>query len=146
MKSSAGVATRPRLQGLPANATGKRHCIQRLDELWDFLDQSNISAKNIQRLRTLVAHPDAEVQGMATLVLDVALVHPHKRRRWRHLAARHREMFDRAVTLLGPEFFYEVLSITVTQRAVVGRPRGVPCHSPGSCSAVMSAHRLRRRR
>ena len=44
----------------------KRHCIQRLDELWDFLDQSNISAKNIQRLRTLVAHPDAEVQGMAT--------------------------------------------------------------------------------
>jgi hypothetical protein len=87
----------------------KRHCIQRLDELWDFLDQSNISGKNIQRLRTLVAHPDAEVQGMATLVLDVALVHPHKRRRWRHLAARHREMFDRAVTLLGPEFFYEVL-------------------------------------
>ena len=75
----------------------KRDRIERLDELRGFLDQSNISARNIERLKALVSHPHAEVQRLATLVLDVALVHPHKRRRWRHLAA------------LGPEFFAEVL-------------------------------------
>jgi len=87
----------------------KRERIEIMDELWDFLDQSNISAKNIGRLKNLVAHPDLEVQRLATLVLDVALVHPYKRRRWRHLAARHRDLFHHAVALLGPEFFCEVL-------------------------------------
>jgi hypothetical protein len=87
----------------------KRDRIERLDEVWDFLDQSNISAKNIQRLKTLVAHPDLEVRRLATLVLDVALVHPFKRRRWRHLATRHRDLLHRAVAVLGPEFFCKVL-------------------------------------
>ena len=87
----------------------KRDGIERLDELWGFLDQRNISAKNVARLKTLVAHPNPEVQRLATLVLDVALVHPFKCRRWRHLAARHRDLFHRAVAALGPEFFDEVL-------------------------------------
>ena len=87
----------------------KRDRIEVLDELWDFLDQSSISTKNIGRLQNLVAHPDLEVQRLATMVLDVALVHPYKRRRWRHLAARHTELFHRAVALLGLEFFSEVL-------------------------------------
>ena len=87
----------------------KRDHIEHLDELWDFLDQSNISAKNIERLRVLASDPYPEVQRLAVLVLDIALVHPHKRRRWRHLAARHRDLFHRAVVVHGPEFFYEVL-------------------------------------
>jgi hypothetical protein len=87
----------------------KRDRIERLDELWDLLDQSNISAKNIGRLGTLLSHPDPEVQELAALVLDLAHVHPHKRRRWRHVAARHRDLFHRAVTLLGREFFEDVL-------------------------------------
>jgi hypothetical protein len=87
----------------------KRDRIEHLDELWGFLDQRNISAKNIARLKTLVAQPDPEVQRLAMLVLDVALAHPFKRRRWRHLAARHRDLFHRAVAVLGPESFYEVL-------------------------------------
>ena len=87
----------------------KRDRIEHLDELWGFLDQSHISAKNIGRLKALSSNADAEVQRLATLVLDVALVHPFKRRRWRHLAARHRDLFHRAVEALGPEFFYEVL-------------------------------------
>ncbi|MCX6911886.1 MAG: SEC-C domain-containing protein [Verrucomicrobia bacterium] len=49
------------------------------------------------------------MQRLATLVLDVALVQPFKRRRWRHLAARHRDLFHRAVAALGPEFFDGVL-------------------------------------
>ena len=87
----------------------KRDRIEHLDELTDFLNQSNISARNIQRLKTLAAHPDSEIQRLATLVLDVARVHPYKRRRWRHLAARHRDLFHRALAVLGPDFFYEVL-------------------------------------
>ena len=87
----------------------KRDHIEHLDELWDFLDQSNISAKNIERLRVLASDPYPEVQRLAVLVLDIALVHPHKRRRWRHLAERYRDLFHRAVVVLGPEFFYEVL-------------------------------------
>jgi hypothetical protein len=87
----------------------QRDRIERLDELWDFLDQGNISTKNIGRLKTLVSHPEVEVQRLAALVLDVALVHPRKRRRWTHLAASHRELFHRAAAALGPEFFCEVL-------------------------------------
>ena len=87
----------------------KRDRIEHLDELWGFLDQRNISAKNIVRLKNLVAQPDPEVQKLAMLVLDVALVHPFKRRRWRHLAARNRDLFHRAVSVLGPDFFSEVL-------------------------------------
>ena len=86
----------------------KRDRIEHLDELWGFLDQSHISAKNVGRLKTLSSNADAEVQGWRRS-LDVALVHPFKRRRWRHLAARHRDLFHRAVAALGPEFFYEVL-------------------------------------
>src|ERR1017187_2052621 len=87
----------------------KRDRIEHLDDLWDFLDQSNISAKNIERLKVLAAHSDPELQTLAGLVLDIALVHPHKRRRWRHLAASRRDLFHRAVSVLGPEFFDDVL-------------------------------------
>jgi hypothetical protein len=87
----------------------KRDRIEHLDELLGFLDQSHISTKNIGRLKTLSSHPDAEVQSLAKLVLNLALVHPFKRRRWRHLAARHRDLFHRAVAVLGPDSFYEVL-------------------------------------
>jgi hypothetical protein len=87
----------------------KRDCIERLDEVRGFLDQSNLSARNIGRLKTLVSHTDSEVQSLASLVLEVALVHPYKRRRWRHLAAHHRDLLNRAVELLGPGFFDQVL-------------------------------------
>ena len=88
----------------------KRDRIERLEELWNLLDQSHISDKNVGRLKTLIAHPDSEVQRLAMLILDVALVHPYKRRRWRHLASRHKDLFHRAVERLGPDFFYEVLT------------------------------------
>lgn len=87
----------------------KHDRIERLEELWNLLDQSRISEKNIGRLKTLIAHPDSEVQRLAKLILDVALVHPYRRRRWRHLTTRHGDLFHRAVELLGPDFFYEVL-------------------------------------
>ena len=59
----------------------ERDHIEHLDELWEFLDQSNISAKNIQRLKVLASQSDSEVETLAKFVLDLALVHPHKRRR-----------------------------------------------------------------
>ena len=40
---------------------------------------------------------------------QIACVHPHKRRRWRHLAAGQRDLFHRAVAVLGADFFHDVL-------------------------------------
>jgi hypothetical protein len=89
----------------------KRDRLEHIDELWDFLNQSNISAKNIERLKVLVSGSgsDTEVQTLALLVLDIALVHPHKRQRWRHLATRQRDLLHRAVSVLGAEYFVGVL-------------------------------------
>ena len=87
----------------------QRGSIEYEDDLLGFLEQSSISERNINRLGELTDHPNPEVQKLASLALDIALVHPFKRRRWRHLAARHRDLFDRAVAILGPPFLYQVL-------------------------------------
>jgi hypothetical protein len=87
----------------------KRDRIERLDELLGLLDQSHISDKNVKRLKTLALHPLPEVRTLAALVLDIARAHPFKRRRWRHLVGRHRDLFDRAVAVLGFDFFEQVL-------------------------------------
>ena len=87
----------------------QRDRIERLEELWDFLGQSNISSKNIERLKAMSSHSDPEVQTLAALILDLARVHPHKRRRWRNLALRRKDLFHRAVLVLGLEYFEEVL-------------------------------------
>ncbi|AVP96510.1 hypothetical protein C7S18_04545 [Ahniella affigens] len=57
-------------------------------EIERFLSQSNISNLNIARLRVLAASPHAANTRLADLVLRVALVKPHKRRRLRFLALR----------------------------------------------------------
>jgi len=87
----------------------KRDRSERLDEVWGFLEQNNISPKNITRLESLLSHADAKVQTLAALVLDSARAHPYKRRRWRQLAARDKDLFQRAVAVLGIEFFEDVL-------------------------------------
>ena len=88
----------------------KRERIERLDELDGFLRQSNISGKNLKRLETLRDHAEPEVATLAALVLDVARVLPGKRSRWLKLAHRHRPVFERAVRVLGLEYFQELLA------------------------------------
>jgi hypothetical protein len=87
----------------------KRDRIERLDELFGFLHQSVISAKNIARLKTLSGHEDRQVAEHATLIMEIARVFPGKRNRWLKLARHHRPLFERAVGLFGVEFFEDLL-------------------------------------
>ena len=82
-----------------------RDRIEHLDELFGFLRQSNISAKNIDRLKTLEEDSKKEIRELATLILEVARVKPGKRRRWSFLAEHHRDLWRRLRIVLGDDYF-----------------------------------------
>jgi len=79
----------------------QRDRIERMDELYGFLDQSNISPKNLARLEILAQHDSSEVKDLALLIFEVARLKPHKRRRWEFLAQNHSELFLRLKGLYG---------------------------------------------
>lgn len=87
----------------------ERDRIERIDELYGYLDQSVISKKNVTRLKKLIHHDDPEVARLAGLLREIARLSPGKRRRWRRLAEQHRPVFERAVQVLGGEFFEDIL-------------------------------------
>jgi hypothetical protein len=88
----------------------KRDQIERLDELHGFLHQSQISVKNLNRLEILRGHSEPEIATLAGLIQDVARVLPGKRSRWLKLAQRHPPLFDRAIAVLGVEYYEELLA------------------------------------
>jgi hypothetical protein len=92
-------------QRLPREELGRIEC---LNELVRFLDQSNISANNISRLETLKQYPNEEVRELAGLILEVALVKPHKRRRSNFLAQHHPDIWQRLRLALGDDGVYEL--------------------------------------
>ena len=49
------------------------------------LEQSRISEKNVRYLRSLAASPTADVAEWATVVLEIARIHPARRHRLPHL-------------------------------------------------------------
>ena len=71
--------------------------IEREDEICGFMEQSNISEKNIQRLETLTHSELPGIADLASLVLAVARVKPHKRRRFKFLASRHRDLLNKLI-------------------------------------------------
>jgi len=70
----------------------EREAIEQGDEIFGYLRQSNISEKNIKRLRVLSASPNPYIAELAGIVLAVAEVKPHKRRRLRILARDRRDL------------------------------------------------------
>jgi hypothetical protein len=84
--------------------------IERCYELHGFLHQSMISANNVARLKTLAGHEDHQVAELAALLVEIARVFPGKRNRWIRLARHQRPLFDRALELLGIEFFEDLLA------------------------------------
>jgi hypothetical protein len=72
-------------QRLPREERDRIDC---LDELDNFLNQSHISPKNIARLEVLTQHGSGEVRKLAKLLLEVARLTPHKRRRCKILAQK----------------------------------------------------------
>lgn len=66
-------------------------------EIAGFLEQSNISAKNIKRLESLTTSAVTGISDLASLVLAVARVKPHKRRRFKFLARNDRPLLNRLI-------------------------------------------------
>ena len=83
-------------QRMPAE---KRHHLEALDEISGYLEQSNLSEKNLSRLATLSQASNREVQELATLVLEIGKAHPRKRRRLKYLAKNRRDLYDQLLAL-----------------------------------------------
>ncbi len=62
------------------------------EEIFNFLNQSNISKKNIKRLRQLVFSENEKIVELAKLVLEIALVKPHKKRRLKYLSQNRKDL------------------------------------------------------
>lgn len=64
------------------------------EELFGFLDQSRISAKNQKRLEILSQHPDPEIEVLAGLLLRVSRTVEGKRRRWKRLQEQDEDLYQ----------------------------------------------------
>lgn len=69
--------------------------IDQKEEIFNFLNQSHISKKNISRLNALLGSSDEEVAQLAGIVLDVAKVKPYKKKRLKFLAKEHRDLLQK---------------------------------------------------
>ncbi len=74
---------------LPAE---KRQALEQKDEISGFLMQSNISKKNLARLKKLAKSSDEEISRWAALVLAIGKVHPRKRKRLKYLARERKDL------------------------------------------------------
>jgi len=72
----------------------ERRLILATDEVRGFLDQSNISAKNIQRLEQLASINDEAFQELRQLVIDIARISPRRKRRWIRIRDQEPELFE----------------------------------------------------
>jgi hypothetical protein len=68
--------------------------IDHKEEIFGFLKQSHISAKNIGRLQKLAASENGEVTKLASIVLEVAKVRPYKKGRLKVLARERRDLLE----------------------------------------------------
>ena len=73
----------------------ERQEIELEDELFDFLKQSHISAKNVARLRVLASSGNQRIAELAAIVLEVAQVKPYKRLRLKVLARERKDLLHK---------------------------------------------------
>jgi len=66
--------------------------IDKKNEIFGYLKQSNISKKNLTRLRKLSASSNKTIAELACIVLEVGRVKPHKKRRLKFLAREHKDL------------------------------------------------------
>lgn len=70
----------------------ERDAVVQEDEIYGFLTQSHISAKNASRLKTLSSSANPTIAELASLVLEVARVTPQKKRRLQVLAKDRKDL------------------------------------------------------
>jgi hypothetical protein len=78
------------------------------DELCGFVEQSNISEKNIARLVELTLHEDPALREHAEALLGIARVHPRKKKRWKRLVETHCHLVHRYLQAAGDEVCDEI--------------------------------------
>jgi len=71
-----------------------RDAIEQEKEIFNYLNQSHITAKNTARLRQLAASEDQRIAELAAIVIEVAQIKPFKRRRLQVLARETRDLLD----------------------------------------------------
>jgi hypothetical protein len=73
----------------------ERQVLEEDDEILGYLSQSNMSQKNLRRLKELSASSNPRVSRPAGLVLEVGKCHPGKRGRLRALAREKPDLLGR---------------------------------------------------
>jgi hypothetical protein len=64
-------------------------------EIISYLSQSNISKKNKKKLKKLAVTENRNIAELASLILEIGLIHPYKRRRMQFLAEERRDLLER---------------------------------------------------
>lgn len=70
----------------------ERRTIEQKDEIAGFLSQSNISRKNLVRLKILKESHNPDVARGAGLVFEIGIVHPHKRKCLKNLSRKRKDL------------------------------------------------------
>ncbi|MCI0540359.1 MAG: hypothetical protein L0Z50_34585, partial [Verrucomicrobiales bacterium] len=118
--------------------------IEQLDELDRFLEQSNISEKNVRRLEMLAMAADNRVRKRASAILDVARLYPHKRRRYVRLRREKPQLLRRLRTELG-DGWWDDLSVSGALGDALGQrdPDGADCSASVQLKPTPNGHELK---
>ena len=73
----------------------RRDALKCEQEIVSILAQPHVSDKNLARLKALASAPDTFIANLAAVVLDVSVVTPYRRRRFRILARQRRDLLKR---------------------------------------------------
>jgi hypothetical protein len=65
------------------------------EEIFGYMSQSHISAKNVVRLKIISQSPNTHIGNLASIVLEVAAAKPHKRNRIKFLVKSHKELLEK---------------------------------------------------
>lgn len=86
-------------------------------EIYSFLEQKNISKKNIKRLESLEQLEDEEFQSLRALILAIARAHPRRKKRWRTIRQNHRDLWAACVARhLVEDWWDELEDLELRQR------------------------------
>lgn len=74
----------------------ERDVIEQKEEIFNYLNQSHISKKNVSRLKVLASssNSNAKIAEFASIALEVARVKPYKKRRLKVLAKERRDLLQ----------------------------------------------------
>jgi len=73
----------------------QRQEIECRDEIFSYMRQSHISDRNVSRLRKLAVSGNERIAELAAIVVEVAEITPHKKRRLRELAKKNGDLLHK---------------------------------------------------